>query len=88
MKVRSSLASLPVMLTVLPVAPLNAPAPELNVPRVLSNEMALVPPVDVTLLNCRFIKVPLPSMLIAPPDVLLISPAVTVFTLGRRCSCR
>ena len=73
------MAPLPVMLTVLPPALLSVPLPALNVPRASLKEIALVLlPVDDTLVNCRFIPVPLPLMLIAPPEVLLIRPSVTV----------
>src|SRR4051812_24185400 len=71
------------MLTELPPALLSVPAGALNVPRASLNEIALVLlPLDDTLLNWRFIPVPLPLMLTAPPVVLLICPAVTLLTVA------
>src|SRR5262245_835538 len=65
------------MLTVLPPALLSVPLPALNVPRASLNEIALVELLDDdTEVNCRFIPVPLPLMLMAPPEVLLIAPSV------------
>ena len=65
----------PLMLISDVVWPDSVPPAALNVPSVLVSEMPLVPPLEETLVNCRFIPAVLPLMLTPPPVVLLIEPA-------------